>query len=168
MSEKQPTATKPSSRWLYLPAVFVLVGAVAFTMFYGKGNSFQLFPDDPTIVAQGQSIYQANCASCHGVNLEGQPNWQKRTAEGLLPAPPHDQSGHTWHHASELLFKMTKFGPASLIKEANYKSGMPDFAETLSDKEVIAVLSFIKNSWPADVRKSHNKIDQAYKQNNGG
>jgi len=42
--------------------------------------------------------YQELCASCHGVNLEGQPNWREYKADGSLPAPPHDEAGHTWHH----------------------------------------------------------------------
>ena len=46
-------------------------------------------------VVAGQSLYADNCASCHGANLEGQPNWQSPDADGVLPAPPHDGTGHT-------------------------------------------------------------------------
>jgi cytochrome c len=52
-------------------------------------------------VASGRSIYDRHCASCHGGNLEGQPEWRSRLPNGRLPAPPHDDSGHTWHLEGE-------------------------------------------------------------------
>jgi cytochrome c5 len=49
---------------------------------------------DPQLVA-GKRLYAANCAGCHGAELEGQPDWMKRLPNGRLPAPPHAASGHT-------------------------------------------------------------------------
>ena len=63
-------------------------------------------------VALGAAVYRDHCASCHGANLEGQPDWMARKPDGRLPAPPHDATGHTWHHADEQLFQMTKKGMA--------------------------------------------------------
>jgi hypothetical protein len=57
-----------------------------------------------------KKIYDLQCAKCHGANLEGQPNWQKRLANGRLPAPPHDATGHAWHHADKVLAGITKNG----------------------------------------------------------
>ena len=54
--------------------------------------------NDAAQVARGEALYAKHCASCHGANLEGQPDWKKRLANGRLPAPPHDMTGHTWHH----------------------------------------------------------------------
>jgi len=65
-------------------------------------------PDNPAQVALGRGVYAAQCARCHGANLEGQPNWQERQANGMMPAPPHDPSGHTWHHPDAALFGITK------------------------------------------------------------
>lgn len=168
MNDEQSTAAKKSNRWLmFLPAVLVLGGAVAFTVFYKSGGGgVEFYPDDPAVVAEGQAVYQANCASCHGAKLEGQANWQSVKADGKLPAPPHDVSGHTWHHANSLLFGMTKFGPAKYIGD-DYKSDMPAFENVLSDKEIIAVLSYIKSQWPVDVQRSHDQINREYIQNNG-
>jgi len=73
------------------------------------------------LVALGQQVYRAQCASCHGVNLEGQPNWQQELASGGHPAPPHDASGHTWHHPDALLFDIVKRG-GQASSSANYKS----------------------------------------------
>ncbi len=115
--------------------------------------------DDLTVVAHGEKIYQEQCAACHGVQLEGQPNWRQRDGQGLLPAPPHDASGHTWHHADDLLFEITKYGPSVVIGDADYRSTMPAFANILSDEDIVAVLSFIKNSWPDNERQWQEEVN---------
>lgn len=102
---------------------------------------------DADLVARGEKLYAGHCASCHGAGLEGQPNWQSRNAQGRLPAPPHDEHGHTWHHDDQVLFEVTKYG---LAKHAppGYQSDMPAFEGTLSDRDIVAVLAFIKSRWP--------------------
>jgi mono/diheme cytochrome c family protein len=107
----------------------------------------------------GRTIYAKHCASCHGAKLEGQPNWRKRKADGRLPAPPHDASGHSWHHDDEHLFRITKEGPAEIIG-GGYVSNMPGFADTLSDAEIKAVIIFIKSKWPERIRKRHDRINR--------
>lgn len=101
---------------------------------------------------RGADIYAANCASCHGAKLEGQPDWKRRLPSGRLPAPPHDASGHTWHHPDDVRFRITKEGPAAVVG-GGYESDMPDFNEVLSDDEIRAVLEFIKNTWPERERQ---------------
>lgn len=98
-------------------------------------------------IALGQSVYAANCASCHGKQLEGQPDWQTPLANGRLPAPPHDASGHTWHHSDEMLFNVTRNGLKPYAGE-DYESDMPAFAGILKDDEIRAVIEFIKSTWP--------------------
>ena len=119
-----------------------------------------LRPDDKDVVARGAEVYAQQCASCHGKNLEGQPNWRSRLPTGRMPAPPHDESGHTWHHNDRLLFRLTKEGPAAVIGN-NYQSDMKGYAETLSDQDIIAVLSYIKSRWPSHVRARHDRINEA-------
>lgn len=119
----------------------------------------RLDPDDAVLVAQGRQIYADSCASCHGVALEGQPNWQQRNAAGRLPAPPHDPSGHTWHHPDEVLFLLTKYGPAALMNDSGYLSDMPAYEGVLSDDEIVAVLSYIKSTWPRQIRARHDAIN---------
>jgi mono/diheme cytochrome c family protein len=84
-------------------------------------------------VARGEIVYRDHCAVCHGANLEGQPDWRVRKPDGRLPAPPHDATGHTWHHPDEQLFALTKQGVAPPLAPEGYESDMPGFAATLSD-----------------------------------
>ena len=107
-------------------------------------------------VTAGGAAYRQQCASCHGSNLEGKPNWRKRLPNGRLPAPPHDATGHTWHHSDKQLFDMTKIGPAGLVP--GYQSDMPGFKDILSDADIWAVLSFIKNTWSLDIRERQQRM----------
>ena len=106
---------------------------------------------DPAQLALGRTLYGEYCAACHGAELEGQANWRKRDADGLLPAPPHDETGHTWHHPDRQLFEITKLGTAALIG-GDYQTAMGPFAEVLSDDEIRAVLAYIKSRWPENIR----------------
>lgn len=119
-----------------------------------------LSPDDRAVVADGQRVYVAQCASCHGEALQGQPGWRTRKPDGMLPAPPHDDTGHTWHHPDAVLFALTKYGPARVIGDPNYKSEMPSYDGTLTDDQIIAVLSYIKSTWPAAIRERHDQLNE--------
>jgi mono/diheme cytochrome c family protein len=138
----------------------MLIGFYAYTM--NKDIKISMMPNDASLVSLGQKIYLQNCASCHGVKLEGQKNWQTRDDEGYLLAPPHDETGHTWHHTDEYLFLMTKYGIEKIIGK-KYPNNMPAYEDILSDKEIIAVLSFIKSSWPKKIQGIHNNINRRSK-----
>ena len=111
----------------------------------------QADPDNAEHVALGQQVYASFCAGCHGGNLEGQPNWRQRLPLGNFPAPPHDETGHTWHHADQWLFEIVKYG-GKYHAPTRYRSAMSAYQEMLSDAEIWAVLAFIKSRWPAAIR----------------
>jgi mono/diheme cytochrome c family protein len=137
-----------------------LAGLLAFILLRPAGaEAVRLAPDDAEVVALGAEVYAAECAACHGAALEGQPDWRSPGPDGLLPAPPHDASGHTWHHDDATLFTLTKHGLAGLMEDAP-PSGMPAYANVLTDAEIVAVLSHIKSPWPADVRARHDAINE--------
>ena len=140
-------------------AAIAAIGAVGGVLYWRHDARPRIDPDDKTQVAQGQGVYGAQCARCHGSNLEGQPNWQDRLANGRLPAPPHDASGHTWHHPDAQLFDITKHGLAPYAP-AGYQSDMPAFDGTLSDEQIAAVLAYIKSKWPADIRERQARINR--------
>ena len=103
----------------------------------------------------GKPLYGQNCAVCHGAGLQGQKNWQRPDENGILPAPPHDKTGHTWHHDDGMLFDYIKLGGAKTLAirgVADFNSGMPGFAETMSDLEIWHVLAYIKSTWPKQIQ----------------
>jgi len=148
-------------RSLVIILISVVVGlAAAGAALWVEERKFvpPISPDDPRQVTLGAAVYAARCAQCHGANLEGQPNWQQRKANGRLPAPPHDASGHTWHHPNEALFDITKNGMTPYAP-AGYESDMPAFGDVLTDEEIAAALAFIESRWPASIRAQHARID---------
>lgn len=140
-------------------AALLAAALYAFTNVSAETDRVVLRDDDPATIALGASVYEANCASCHGADLEGQPNWRAPGEDGRLPAPPHDETGHTWHHDSNTLFRLTKYGVGALINDPDYSSNMPIYEGVLSDEEIIAVLSYIKSTWPEEVRARHNEME---------
>lgn len=143
-------------------AAALAVGAALLSLASCDGGSAakaSLRPDDPTALKAGAAIYQARCAACHGARLEGQPDWRRRDAAGRFPAPPHDASGHTWHHPDDLLFRITKYGIAKASNLKDYDSAMPAFEGVLADAEIIAVLSWIKAQWPPEIRKHQEEVN---------
>lgn len=115
--------------------------------------------NDPKQVKMGRKVYAGQCASCHGVNLEGQRGWKERGADGRLPAPPHDASGHTWHHPDELLYAVTKYGSA-VVTGQPVETDMPIFNGILGDREIAAALAYIKSTWPEDIRAQHDALNE--------
>ncbi|SFD39159.1 Cytochrome c, mono-and diheme variants [Devosia psychrophila] len=94
----------------------------------------------------GRLLYVERCASCHGEQLQGQPDWMKRLPNGRLPAPPHDASGHTWHHSDDQLMRIVRDGLASIAP--GYETDMPAFRAVLTEAEIRSVLDYIKTTWP--------------------
>lgn len=116
--------------------------------------------DRAEMVTMGQAVYEGHCASCHGLNFEGEPNWRQRDPNGLLPAPPHDATGHTWHHPDQMLFELTKYGVQRFVG-SDYQSKMPAFEGVLDDREIWATLAYIKSSWPEAIIERHNSAFSA-------
>jgi mono/diheme cytochrome c family protein len=162
---RDPAASGVVKHWTIPQGVFVaavmlaLIAGSAILLWPFSGGTERADPDDRSQTALGRLVYAANCASCHGDKLQGQPNWQEHKPDGKLPAPPHDASGHTWHHPDSQLFDMVKrgLGPSA---PAGYRSDMPAFNGTLNDKEIWAVLAFIKSAWPPEIRERQSRINQ--------
>ena len=140
-----------------LAAAFAfLVGAITVAL-WNEGKTLA-DPDDGPQVAKGKLVYARHCLSCHGPRLEGQPNWQDKLPNGRMPAPPHDASGHTWHHPDSVLFGITKHGLVpGKYAPPSYQSDMSAFGGVLSDEEIWAVLAYIKSSWPSDIRRAQHE-----------
>ncbi|MCK9513505.1 MAG: cytochrome c [Pigmentiphaga sp.] len=134
------------------------VAVVSYSMLRPPTLAF-IDPAEQQLVMQGKVVYANNCAVCHGKALEGQPNWRQRMQNGRLPAPPHDETGHTWHHPDAMLIDMVK---NSLVPgrtaPPGYETDMPAYRDLLTDDEIIAVLAYIKSSWPPEVLEAQKNV----------
>ena len=135
-------------------AVAIAAGVAFFTTPKNRGFAPQTFTKAD--IEMGRALYAQGCAVCHGVNLEGQPDWQSTGADGKLPAPPHDVTGHTWHHKDSVLFDYIKLGGQKFLTDQgiDFDSGMPSFGDQLSDTEINNILAFIKSTWPDRERQA--------------
>ena len=139
-------------------ALMVLVGVGAPVRLGLSAEPTAPDPNDRKLVTRGKVVYDEQCASCHGAKLEGQTDWRHRLPNGRMPAPPHDPTGHTWHHSDKQLFDITKLGPGVLVP--GYESDMPGYKNKLSDADIWAVLSYIESTWPADIRAKQHRLNQ--------
>jgi mono/diheme cytochrome c family protein len=149
--------------WVIISAGIAVSGALAAVVLYDRAGGGMSSPPDlrePRRIAAGKLVYDAHCASCHGRNLEGQPDWMSRLPSGRLPAPPHDDSGHTWHHPNGVLFALTKHGMKPPYAPEGYSSDMPAFARILSDDDIWNALAFIQSRWSDRVRTRHDQLTQ--------
>lgn len=143
-------------------AAIAVVGGAWFALSALSGPGGGAIVADATdreLVQLGRTVYATQCASCHGADLEGEPDWRSRLPDGSLRAPPHDGTGHTWHHPDAQLFEVVKEG-GQAAAPAGFKSNMPAFGETLSDREILASLAYIKSRWPAEIRRRHEQINR--------
>ncbi len=142
---------------LVAAGVAIAAGGVVYSLSASEDPGLLPYRDEAA-VARGEDLYAEYCAACHGASLEGEPDWRERDAAGYLPAPPHDDSGHTWHHPDRLLFAITKEGTEAIVG-GDYRSNMTGFGDVLDDDEILAVLAYIKSTWPPRVIGIHNEIN---------
>ena len=149
---------RKSTYWLLGAAI--VVAAVSVEWLFSLSGSTRRDPDEARLVSIGETVYQTHCASCHGAKLEGEADWKTRKPSGRFPAPPHDETGHTWHHADDVLFQITKAGLKPPLAPAGYQSDMPAFGAILTDEQIWAVLAFIKSKWPEKIRKRQSSFNK--------
>jgi S-disulfanyl-L-cysteine oxidoreductase SoxD len=140
----------------------LVAGAAAIGVAVAAAAVLLAWPrDDPARTAAGRAVYDRHCASCHGAQLEGEPNWREKKPTGRMPAPPHDATGHTWHHPDAVLVGITKFGLVpGKYAPPGYESDMPGFGGALSDEEILAVVAYIKSTWPDEIRRAQSEANE--------
>lgn len=136
-------------------SVLLLSGVVVGVWLLDKSGDRTGATAERQDLAAGEQLYQDYCAACHGANLEGQPDWQSPGSDGVLPAPPHDETGHTWHHPDSVLFDYTRLGgQATLAAQGiDFASGMPGFGDQITDDQIRNILAYIKSTWPERERR---------------
>jgi S-disulfanyl-L-cysteine oxidoreductase SoxD len=137
-------------------ALFVGARASTTTTSFHFANA-----DNAALVDEGEQVYALACASCHGRRMQGQALWQLRDQYAGMRAPAHDQTGHTWQHGDEDLFHMTKYGRFAAAP-STYKSYMPAYEHRLSDRQILAVIAYIKSRWPIGLRASQSMLNPGF------
>ena len=141
--------------WVWVPGAWViaaLLGAGYWFIWAPGADGSGVAPEglvqplDRQQVAQGQAVYQTSCAVCHGLRAEGDPDWRQRNADGTFRPPPHDSTGHTWHHGDGLLYRIVRDG-GKIYEDPSFKSMMPAFGDRLSDEELRSVITYFKSLW---------------------
>lgn len=109
---------------------------------------------DTAVLEHGRSLYAQHCASCHGANAEGDPQWRERRPDGRFRPPPLNGSGHAWHHPWRQLHQIVKYG------RDPRQSDMPGWGDRLSDADIDAILSWLQSLWPEPAYQSWYQTDQ--------
>lgn len=133
-------------------AIWLLVLSLLLASCSGTGPNAHVSDE----VLRGKVLYEQSCAACHGINGEGQPNWKQPNANGVYPAPPHDSTGHTWHHADSLLMDIIADGGTMP------NSQMSGFSETLIEEEMRLILDYIKTFWGGREREFQEQVTQQF------
>jgi len=126
--------------------------------FLSVNNAMATHHDSASKIELGKQLYNNNCVSCHGANLQGAANWKSLDEDGHRKAPPLNGTGHTWHHSDEQLHQIIKYGLAKFVK--NYQGKMIGFTDILNDAEITSVLAYIKSTWPKDILEKNQYMNK--------
>lgn len=142
-----------SKGWTWLLLAAALGGFALYVSSPGGAGNPEGGPSAASI-PEGASLYERNCAPCHGVRGIGEDPARPRggvKSNGVYLAPALNETGHMWHHPPDALFGMVKNGsPAP-------ESPMRGWAGKMSDDEIRAVLAYLESIWPADLRERYDQ-----------
>ncbi len=96
-------------------------------------------------INRGNTLYQANCASCHKPDASGTSNWKTLDANGKLPPPPLNGSAHTWHHPLMVLRRTIVNGGIPL------GGTMPPFGSKLNLQQIDDILAWVQSHWSDEI-----------------
>ncbi|MBT9568625.1 MAG: c-type cytochrome [Thiobacillus sp.] len=110
---------------------------------------------DPARIARGKTVFEQNCAVCHGAQGKGLPgDWRVRDAQGNYPPPPLDASAHAWHHPTKVLLEVVRDGSPGGV------GNMPAWKDKLSEAQIEDVVMYIKSLWSDPVYRLWMKMEQ--------
>lgn len=139
-------------RWFFA-TTWLLLSAAGQAVADGSASS-----SDTSRLEEGESIYQQYCASCHGRQGEGMPNWERQNAQGELPAPPHGPEGHTWKHSDAMVYRIVAEGWRDPWNKTE-RLTMPAFEDVLAPAEIRSVINYLKTLWTPEQR--HHQADES-------
>lgn len=153
---------------LYPIILLLLIGLIACqsdqpepVVFPTIDTTIETYPTpDPVTLATGEQVYQRHCAECHGTGLQGETNWPNPNPDGTMSAPPHSVLGYTWTRSDQEIYQIIMNGGSEIAEALGGEGRMPAFDDVLTDAEVWAVMAYIKESWPDDLRQMQWQITQ--------
>lgn len=153
------SASQDFSRRIWLGTALAFIIAVTMALITLVAVRYGQHKNDPA--ARGRAVYAEQCAACHGAKLEGQPNWRQANAQGRLPAPPLDGTGHAWRHGDAELADFIKF---SVLRFAGpgYQTDMPAFDGKISDDDVRSLVAYIKSTWTPNVLAAQSFLNPGF------
>ena len=126
-------------------AIFLAAASVA------PARASDKTPASDSVAVVGRTVYERSCASCHGAQAQGAPNWKHRDKNGDLPAPPQNAQGHTWRHSDAMLFDIISKGLRDPFDKTTGLT-MPPFGKALSPQQIHAVIAYFKTLWTPEER----------------
>lgn len=146
-----PEGGEPPQMWLWI----LIFGVLLFSTFY-LGVFIGDFSPDPWLqspepVAQragppepepvsGSQVYSARCASCHQSNGQG--------VSGAFPTLVNT----SWVENKGQIIRILLHGMQGevVVKGETYNGNMPAWGTILSDREIAAVITHVRQSWAND------------------
>lgn len=98
----------------------------------------QPLPMDNGQMKMGENVYSANCTACHNSDGKGIPN---------LAASLANNPGLLADDASSIITTVLQGGRGAVTAGNPTSGAMPSFAWKLSDEQVAAVATYLRNSW---------------------
>jgi mono/diheme cytochrome c family protein len=94
--------------------------------------------DKKAMITAGAKLYENQCATCHQASGRGVPSiYPALAGSSAINTPIATNAIRMVLHGG--------YAPSTVGNPRPY--GMPPFAQTMSDEEVAAVLTYVRNSW---------------------
>jgi mono/diheme cytochrome c family protein len=103
----------------------------------GQGVSGPLRADDPVMQA-GEAIYRDQCSACHGLDGHGVPQ--------LFPSVADSSIARSNDPTTSIRIVLRGARSVGTVAEPT-APGMPSYGWQLSDIQVAAVLTYVRNTW---------------------
>jgi mono/diheme cytochrome c family protein len=104
----------------------------------GNDTGATPLPQNDARMVAGQAIYRDTCSACHGIDGKGVPN--------LFPAVANAPAIRSTDPLSAI--RIVLRGARSVATAAEPTApAMPSFGWQLSDAQIAAVLTYVRNSW---------------------
>jgi cytochrome c oxidase subunit 2 len=137
----------------FMPIVVRVVAPDEYSKWVGERKKLMsAAADDPNkqweakdLIARGEKVYASTCVACHQAQGQGSPAMKAPALAGNKFAAGNKQ------------------GPIDTVLNGRPNTAMQAFKATLSDTEIAAVISYVRNSWgnkadavqPAEVKARH-------------